>query len=118
MLPGPSYRTVWSTSCVEAWRLLHENPIDVVITEASLCDGLDWRDLVGEVAGMTEAPQVILMSRTVDDRLWLQGLEAGAFDILRKPLDSTELVRAVHSAWRRSRDLRLVREACGAGQRP
>jgi DNA-binding response OmpR family regulator len=118
MLPGPSYRTVWSTSCVEAWPLLHENPIDVVITEASLCDGLDWRDLVGEVAGMTEAPQVILMSRTVDDRLWLQGLEAGAFDILRKPLDSTELVRAVHSAWRRSRDLRLVREACGAGQRP
>ncbi len=100
-----------ASNCPEAWKILHETAIDVVITERSFSGGLGWRDLLGEAAAMKEVPAVIVTTRTVDDALWMEVLGAGAFDLLTKPLDPEETRHVISLAWRAARDVRALK-AC------
>jgi FixJ family two-component response regulator len=43
---------------------------------------------------------VIVTSRLGDDHLWAEVLNLGGYDVLAKPLDGSELFRALSSAWR------------------
>jgi DNA-binding response OmpR family regulator len=42
---------------------------------------------------------LIVTSRLADERLWVEALNLGAFDVLAKPFDQKELVRSVSLAW-------------------
>lgn len=58
---------------------------------ASAC----WRDLLDRVLVLPEPPLFVLASRLADEALWADALNRGAWDVLAKPFDSTEVSRAV-----------------------
>jgi len=61
---------------------------------------------------MQVAPPVIVTTRAVDDALWTEVLEAGAFDLLPKPLDPDEVRRVISLSWRSARDARALKASC------
>ena len=66
------------------------------------------------------SPFFIVTSRLADERLWVEALNVGAYDVLVKPFDVTELKRVLNSAWCEWRERhegstkRIVVKAAGA----
>ena len=83
----------------EAVELLHEDVSPVVITERDL-PPYSWKDVLRELASMTNPPRLIVASENADAQLWGEVLNLGAYDVLPKPLASAELFATVSSAWR------------------
>lgn len=94
-----------SKSCTEAIVVLQRGPVPVVICDHTLPDG-DWKDLLQGTAGLPMPPLVIVASRLADDRLWSEVMNSGAFDVLEKPFNHSELVRVVSLAWLAWKDQR------------
>ena len=51
-----------------------------------------------------------MASRFADDYLWVEALNLGAYDVLAKPFDITELTRSLSLAWLRSQRQRDVND--------
>jgi DNA-binding NtrC family response regulator len=83
----------------EALAWLSSKPTPVVLCEESLPDGT-WKDMLTSVAAMPGSPVLIVTSRLADNILWAEVLNLGAYDLLMKPLDATEVFRVVSLAWR------------------
>lgn len=67
-----------------------------------LCDSSgNWRRLLEEFRELPEPPYLIVTSRLADDRLWSEALNLGAYDVLAKPFDRSEVVRVLTMAWMR-----------------
>jgi FixJ family two-component response regulator len=73
-----------------------------------LCDGdlpqTEWRQAVRTLAALPHRPMVILLSKFADQSLWSEVFRIGGFDILRKPLRTDDVWKAVNLAlsyWRR-----------------
>ena len=56
------------------------------------------RNVVMAIKSVAPRAQIIFMSRLADDVLWSQVLAQGAYDLLPKPPDRKELLRAVTGA--------------------
>jgi DNA-binding NtrC family response regulator len=96
--------------CHSNWRL--EKAPDVLAARASLqtgnvsvvvCDddttpGV-WIDILNQVRRMSSPPSLIVTSRLADNRRWAEALRLGAWDILPKPFDRSEVFRSVKCAW-------------------
>ena len=68
----------------------------VAVTDAEVT-GRQWEDSVSSLRSLADAPEVVMVSW---DRLPLQDvLRAGAFDVMRRPLDHCDLLWTVASAW-------------------
>ena len=87
-----------TNSLSSASDLLREEATSVVITERDLPDG-DWKDVLVAIHILRKPPLLIVISRMADDYLWAEALNLGAYDVLAKPLDHTEAVRVLTSAW-------------------
>lgn len=74
--------------------------IPLVVCDCGLRPG-SWRDLLGEMSSVSDPPLFIVTSQCADDYLWAEALNLGAYDVLAKPFDDSELARALHSAWAR-----------------
>jgi FixJ family two-component response regulator len=61
------------------------------------------------VNAMPNSPLLIVTSRLADDRFWAEALHLGAWDVLFKPFDLTELIRSVQSASQHWQDQRYMR---------
>ena len=85
-------------SCKAALACLRRTRIPVVLSERDLPDG-NWKDLHYQLLELPEIPLLIVASRFADESLWAEVLNLGAYDVLAKPFDRTELVRVVASAW-------------------
>jgi DNA-binding NtrC family response regulator len=94
-------RFVHAETGVEAWRRLHELTFDVAVIEESVDGG--WRDLVVEVAAMGLAVPIVLASSRPDDRLWVEALTAGVYDVLVTPFHAAETRRVLEMAVRKRR---------------
>jgi two-component system, NtrC family, nitrogen regulation response regulator NtrX len=70
----------------------------VVITERDLATG-SWKDVLDWIQGLPHAPLVIVISRLADCQLWSEALNLGAYDVLAKPLNQSEVLRVLNSAW-------------------
>ncbi|MGO9258432.1 MAG: response regulator [Bryobacteraceae bacterium] len=81
-----------------ALALLHTREIGVVICERDLSPGT-WIDMLEGLRLSQDAPPLIVTSRVADERLWAEALNLGAYDVLAKPFERTELVRSVSLAW-------------------
>jgi DNA-binding response OmpR family regulator len=88
--------------------LLGQHEIAVLICERDLAPET-WKDVMAHINTFPNAPSLIVASRLADDRLWAEALNLGAWDVLAKPLDRREVIRSVHSAWRRWHDAIHVR---------
>lgn len=58
-----------------------------------------WREIVRAGKELSGPPCVIVTSRLADDRLWAELLNDGAFDLLAKPFERSDVIRIVKSAW-------------------
>ena len=58
-----------------------------------------WREILRACRLLPAPPCVIVTSSLACDGLWMQFLGEGAFDLLSKPLDPSEVMRIIHSAW-------------------
>ncbi len=78
----------------EAVTALCRDRIAVVLCECDLPDG-KWKDLLSQVAPMSDPPCLIVTSRVADERLWAEVLNLGGYDVLAKPFDAQEVRRVV-----------------------
>jgi DNA-binding NtrC family response regulator len=92
-------RIIQAETCVDGWKRLHESTFDVLIVHET-AEGGGWRDLVAEVADMRLALPVVLASAKPDERLWVDALSAGAYDVLEVPFHPAETSRVLLTAAR------------------
>jgi DNA-binding NtrC family response regulator len=91
--------TVLTASNISTARaLLQEHDTSVVVCECDLMPGT-WIDMLNHIQAVPNPPSLIVTSRLADDRLWTEALNRGAYDVLTKPFERTELLRSVRLAW-------------------
>jgi len=83
--------------------LLQEHDVAVVLCEKDLMPGT-YIDLLQQIIARPNAPSVIVASRLADERLWAEALNLGAWDVLAKPFDRSEVLRSVKSGWQHWHD--------------
>jgi DNA-binding NtrC family response regulator len=88
----------------DAMEKIQRHRIPVIVTSEYLPDG-DWKDLLSQLRSLPEPPEVILMTAKADEHLWSEVLKSGAYDLITKPFDRSEVFRIVSLAWRQWRDL-------------
>ena len=97
-LEGRSIKVDWLRNCGEALPLLRQtDPPHLVFTEALLPDGT-WTDVVKLALGALKPVMVIVVSRLVDIRLYLDTMAGGAFDFIVPPMTSDELAHVLACA--------------------
>ena len=97
-----------ATSMQAGLRFLATTPVEVVLCDRSLPDG-DWRDLLNALSTLENSPQMIVTAHDADDHLWAEVLNLGAYDVLAKPFNATEVYRTVSNAWRQCVKSRRVK---------
>ena len=85
-------------SVPEALEILRRNQIPILVCESELPDG-NWQDVLRQAADLAHPPQMIVMSRLADDRLWTEVLDLSGYDVLRKPFHPPEARRVIARAW-------------------
>lgn len=85
-------------SSLEELRCEAGEPVNVVLCDA---DSVDWRRAL--CLFQTELPNtaVVFLTRRADEWLWLEMLEAGAYDLIEKPWRQQDLQWIVGSALKR-----------------
>ncbi len=84
--------------CAEARSLLKEaGPVDLVLTDVTLNDG-NWKDIIRLVQKESKGTPVIVMSRVVSMKLYLDTQEAGAADFIVPPMAPRDLVYTLTTA--------------------
>ena len=83
---------------VGALGFLRQHDISVILCERDLAPG-KWTDILEYANDLSHPPSLIVTSRQADERLWAEALNLGAWDVLAKPFDRTEVLRSVTAAW-------------------
>ena len=87
-----------SPSLASAIAALRRQRIPIV-----LCDRDEhpeaWREILQATKDLPAPPCLIVTSRLADDRQWAELLNAGAFDLLAKPFEKSNVIRIIQSAW-------------------
>jgi DNA-binding response OmpR family regulator len=91
------------SSLVAALPILRENQASIVLAERELSPGT-WRDVLDEIGTLPDPPLLIVTSRLADEHLWAEALNLGAFDVLAKPFQASEVTRTLALAWRHWQD--------------
>jgi FixJ family two-component response regulator len=55
--------------------------------------------MLEHISLLPDPPLLIVTSRLADARLWAEALNLGAYDVLAKPFDATQVIRIVGLAW-------------------
>jgi FixJ family two-component response regulator len=97
-----SIRGQWDLSftntCEDALDLLKDHPATVIVLDRDL-PGSDWRKTLEMLSGCGPECPIILVSSVCDEYLWEEVVHNGGYDVLRKPLQEEQAVRAVNLAW-------------------
>lgn len=75
-----------------------DSPASVILCDA---DSLDWSEALNLFRRLKAPSAVIFLTRLADEHLWLEMLEAGAFDLLQKPYRPQDLCWVVSTALKR-----------------
>lgn len=98
ILRGSCWRLKEAQTCQEALYLAGNGPVPVVLCEPCMSDG-SWNTLIDRIRQLAAPPAVIVVSRLADERLWVEVLGAGGYDVLVTPFDRSELFRVLFLAW-------------------
>jgi CheY-like chemotaxis protein len=88
--PSPALASTLAVLCT------HRIPI-VLCDDDAYPDA--WREILRACQLLPAPPCVIVTSRLAGDGLWMELLSEGAFDLLAKPFDPSDVMRIIHSAW-------------------
>jgi DNA-binding NtrC family response regulator len=97
ILGGRRPRIIQAETCVDGWKRLHESTFDVLIVHETAAGG-GWRDLIAEIAAMGLVTPVVVASAKPDERLWVDALSAGAYDVIEVPFHPVETSRILLTA--------------------
>jgi len=81
-----------------ALAVLHQYEVGVVLSDRDLPPH-SWTEILDVIHHFQNAPAMIVTSRSADERLWVEALNLGAYDVLAKPFDRDEVLRSVSMAW-------------------
>jgi DNA-binding response OmpR family regulator len=80
---------------MEAWQVLLETTVDVVIADSQF-----WKSLLAQM--WKSGFRLIVAARLADERLWAEVLNLGAYDLIAKPFESEVILQVLKSACRAS----------------
>jgi len=88
-----------ATDASEGMRILHDRPIDVVISDMRMpeCDGVHF---VQQIRATDNKVPVIILTAYDELDTYLEALKAGANEYLYKPVETEELLRTVRTCLR------------------
>lgn len=98
LLGRDQWKIHFALSLRSASAFLRAHRVPLVICEHDLVPGT-WAQLLDEIRLLSVPPFLIVTSRVADDYLWAEALNVGAYDVLAKPFDLTEVTRILSSAW-------------------
>lgn len=101
----------------ETLRFLEGQDVSVIVCERDLPDG-SWKDMLQAIGVHEHAPHLIVVSALADECLWSEVLNLGGYDVLLKPLNSSELFRVLSSAARSWRERRRAKQESALAVRP
>ena len=94
--------TNWQLRAARTWRdaltVLGRLRVPVLVCERQLLDAT-WKEVLSGLSQLPERPVLIVASRLADEAFWAEALSLGAYDVLMKPFDATEVFRVVSLAW-------------------
>ncbi len=98
LCPDSKWTLYRSRTFASALNILSKSIIPIVVYE---CDSIPgrWKEMLAQLALLTNPPFLILTSRLADEYLWAEALNLGAYDVLVKPFDSKEVGRICCLAW-------------------
>jgi DNA-binding response OmpR family regulator len=100
--------TVIATATVAfALSVLREIQVPVIICDCEISSGT-WAEMLVQLSLLPDPPLLIVTSRLADERLWVEALNLGAWDVLAKPFDAAEVIRIIGVAWQHWQDRRGV----------
>jgi DNA-binding response OmpR family regulator len=99
-LEDRGYRVSLADSLKDGIALAEAEPVDLVLSDLRLKDGMGW-DLL---TGMATRVPAIVMSGYMDDEHVRRSKAAGFAEYLVKPVDTDELLNVVHDLLNRSRE--------------
>ena len=98
LLGRDQWRIHNALSLQSASAFLRAHAVPLVICEHDLLPGT-WAHLLDEIRLLSVPPFLIVTSQVANDYLWAEALNLGAYDVLAKPFDLTEVTRTLSSAW-------------------
>lgn len=104
ILSGPKWAIHKAHTISSAMAQLKKHSgIPLLICDRELWPGT-WKDMLKKLDGLSDPPFLIVTSRSADEQLWAEALNLGAYDVLAKPFDATEVNRTLASACFRWKD--------------
>jgi len=100
LVPKCEWKVNACRTLVSARTALRKLRVPVVVCESDLQPGT-WKEVLEELRTLPDPPFLIVTSRLADERFWAEALNLGAYDVLAKPFDHTEVTRIVGMAWLR-----------------
>jgi DNA-binding NtrC family response regulator len=86
---------------------LQQEEVPIIVSECDLLPG-SWREMLEHISHLPDPPLLIVTSRLADEHLWAEALNLGAWDVIAKPFDATEVIRILSQAWRHWLDRKEV----------
>jgi DNA-binding response OmpR family regulator len=74
--------------------LLHTRKFNVVVCEADLPDG-SWTDVLDVLVAADSPAALVVTAPLGDERLWVDVLHRGGYDVLAQPFDKREVERVI-----------------------
>jgi DNA-binding response OmpR family regulator len=97
-LSGTGWTICRTHSIAEGLRAIVSQEANVVVTCCDLADG-SWPEMIQALQPSPNAPRVVVASPIADDRLWMDVLGSGGYDVLSTPFERLELVHVLQMAW-------------------
>jgi DNA-binding response OmpR family regulator len=99
MLPPPKWIVNKSLTLASGLAQLHKRaPPPLVLCDRDLFPG-SWKEMLHGIKRMSNPPLLVVTSRLADEQLWAEALNLGAYDVLAKPFEVTEVNRVLSLAW-------------------
>lgn len=98
ILAHPNWQLHGSANCKQALEYLRRQRVPIVVCERYQVDG-NWQDLLNGAQQLELPSSVIVCSHLTDEYLWAEVLNLGGCDVLVKPFEDYEVLRAAYMAW-------------------
>lgn len=118
-LINQQYDVTKSLSGEEALERIRDFDVDVVILDV-LLPGMDGIETLREINKLRPLTEVIMLTGHASLETGIEGMRLGAFDYLRKPCDTEELIAKINQAYERKAEqeerIRLTMERYNVGE--
>jgi DNA-binding response OmpR family regulator len=99
MLPAPKWIVSKSLTLGSGLAQLRKRVLPpLVLCDRDLFPG-SWKEMLDGMKRLSDPPLLIVTSRLADEQLWAEALNLGAYDVLAKPFEVTEVHRILSLAW-------------------